>query len=216
MTENKPEHIDLFYRQALLAGKRPPVIWGGDFDVLRNLHEYADADVGEVGYGWDYVFQTKSLEQARSLPYAIRYMKCPRNEPDLCKTDPPFCTYCWLNRADIPNPDSLFDQIKDKPSGQVRWHPGWRRHLLSSRVLAMRFLDAMIAAVNGWMDQVMVGCPLDQELWHVTDYYNNIRQKVKEMKEDQVLCYQIEGLPKRVCDIPLKVGRPFSVMSCPL
>ena len=43
------DHIDLFYRQALLAGKRIPIVWGGNFDLLKMLHEEADVDVGEWG-----------------------------------------------------------------------------------------------------------------------------------------------------------------------
>ena len=50
MTEGSLDHqIDLFYRQALLAGKRIPILWGGKFDLLKMLHEEADVDVGEWG-----------------------------------------------------------------------------------------------------------------------------------------------------------------------
>lgn len=51
MTEgqNLP-HIDIFLRQGLIGGNRVPVLWGGNFDLLKMLHEHADADVGEVSF----------------------------------------------------------------------------------------------------------------------------------------------------------------------
>ena len=45
MTERSNEYTDVFYRQALLAGNRVPVIWGGPFELLKMLHEEADVDV---------------------------------------------------------------------------------------------------------------------------------------------------------------------------
>jgi hypothetical protein len=38
MTEQGSDAIDLFARQALLGGKVPPIIWGGHFSVLKDLH----------------------------------------------------------------------------------------------------------------------------------------------------------------------------------
>lgn len=42
MTEKDMNAIDLFYRQALIGGKRAPVLWGGPFELLRNLYRFAD------------------------------------------------------------------------------------------------------------------------------------------------------------------------------
>ncbi len=42
MTENDHKMIDLFYRQALIGGKRPPVLWGGPFKLLKDLYLHAD------------------------------------------------------------------------------------------------------------------------------------------------------------------------------
>jgi hypothetical protein len=56
MTEKaNRDHIDLFFRQGLIGGQHVPVIWsaGGTFDILKVLHEHADADVGEFGLGLD-------------------------------------------------------------------------------------------------------------------------------------------------------------------
>ena len=50
------------------------------------------------------------------------------------------------------------------------------------------------------------GSPLNDDMWHVTDYYENIRQKVKNLDKDLGDCYTIEGsLPARMCNTPMKV-----------
>lgn len=64
MTEPEEVAIDVFYRQALLSGRKVPVIWGGPFHLLRDLHEYGDADVGEFGTGMMGVPDTTSAEEA--------------------------------------------------------------------------------------------------------------------------------------------------------
>jgi hypothetical protein len=56
MTENScKNHIDLFFRQGLIGGNRVPVVWsaGGNYEILKVLHEEADVDVGEFGLGLD-------------------------------------------------------------------------------------------------------------------------------------------------------------------
>ena len=68
MTERVPEHTDLFLRQALIGGKRVPVVWGAPFDLLRMLHEEADADVGEFGRGTADMPITENEGQMRTLP----------------------------------------------------------------------------------------------------------------------------------------------------
>lgn len=43
MTEKNEQHaIDLFYRQALIGGKRAPILWGGPLNLLKNLYSEAD------------------------------------------------------------------------------------------------------------------------------------------------------------------------------
>jgi hypothetical protein len=50
------------------------------------------------------------------------------------------------------------------------------------------------------------GPPLDEDMWHVTEYYANIRNKVKNLGKDLGDCHKIEGsLPARMCNIPMKV-----------
>jgi len=42
MTEKDQNAIDLFYRQALIGGKRAPILWGGPLNLLKNLYSEAD------------------------------------------------------------------------------------------------------------------------------------------------------------------------------
>jgi hypothetical protein len=44
MTETDKSMIDLFYRQALIGGKRAPVLFGGPFDLLKALYLNADGE----------------------------------------------------------------------------------------------------------------------------------------------------------------------------
>ncbi len=235
MTEkSNPEHIDIFYRQALLGGNRVPVIWGGPFELLKMLHEEADVDVGQWGLATDGIMEVESAEQATEVPWAARYMKCKDEVQDLCKNEPRFCSTCWIDREDGIKPEQA--QL-DRPRGQVSWHPGWRSHQLTGRNIAFAVLEALQAAVNVWNEGVMGkiwisifvslvetaffliqcnddslfpcfqgGPPLDDAFWHVTDYYENIRNKVLNLDKGLGSCYKNEGfLPTRVCTTPMKV-----------
>lgn len=55
---------------------------------------------------------------------------------------------------------------------------------------------------------VLGGQPLDESFWHVTEYYDNIRNKVKKLDKSLGECYKIEpNLPGRLCSTPMKVRR---------
>ena len=152
MTEPASEHIDIFYRQALLAGNRVPVLWGGPFNLLKMLHEEADVDVGEWGTAMDGIPEVESVEQAKDLPWAARYLKCKTEVEDICKEEPRFCSKCWIDREDNIVPEA---EQRDSPKGQVKWHPGWRPHQLMGRNLAFGILEALQAAINIWTEGVM-------------------------------------------------------------
>jgi len=208
MTEGDPAHVDIFYRQALLAGNRVPVLWGGPFELLRMLHEEADVDVGDWGTAMDGMPKVESLEQAKDLPWAARYMKCQDEVEDLCKEEPRFCAKCWIDRDDniVPEAKQL-----NQPKGQVKWHPGWRTHQLMGRNLAFGILEALQSAVNIWTEGVMGGPPLEDDFWHVTQYYENIRNKVKNLDEAFGSCYKISGtLPTRLCNTPMKAKTQYT------
>jgi hypothetical protein len=203
MTENgAPHHIDLVLRQVLLGGNRVPVLWGGPFELLKMLHEEAGVDVGDWGTGFIGLPETTSEEQALTLPYAARNMKCSSERQDLCG-DNRFSSTCWIDRPDgiVPKNGQLA-----RPKGQVKWHPGWRAHQLTGRVIAFSVLEALEVAVNKWMDGTMTGQPLDDDYWHVTGYYNEIRSKVQNLDPSLGYCSKIANnneLPSRMCYTPI-------------
>ncbi len=145
--------IDLFLRQGLIGGKRVPVIWGSgiDFELYKNLHENADADIGEFGQATDLLPEVQTYEQAATIPWAVRYLKCADEAKDLCKEEPKYCTQCWVDRDDNIAP---IQAQADRPKGQASWHPGWRSHQLVGRNLAMGVLLSLRNAVNLWNDHV--------------------------------------------------------------
>jgi hypothetical protein len=153
MTEPNAGHQDLFLRQGLLGGNRVPVVWGGNFAVLRALHEEADVDVGDFGTGTDGVIEVEDEEQAKTVPFASRYMKCSKGRQDLCTAAPRFCAKCWVPRDDI-DPVKLGYKL-GKIGGQVKWHPGWRSHQLVGRTIAFALLQSLQEAIQIFSDGTM-------------------------------------------------------------
>ena len=202
--------IDLFFRQGLLGGNRVPVVWGGNFrafDVLRMLHEEADVDVGEWGQATDGLIEIQSLDHAKEVPYAARYMKCAESAKPVCDSEPRYCSTCWIDRPDGVKP--TIDQL-DRPRGQVKWHPGWRKHQLMGRNIAFGMLQALQAAIDIFSEGVMGGPPLEDTLWHVTEYYENIRTKMKNLDSEHGACHDIKDqLPERMCSVPMKVSQHY-------
>ena len=50
------------------------------------------------------------------------------------------------------------------------------------------------------------GPPLDEDLWHVTEYYEKIRKKVKNLDPTLGKCNDIGSMiPARMCKTPMKV-----------
>jgi hypothetical protein len=160
MTEPNAGHQDLFLRQGLLGGNRVPVVWGGNFDVLRALHEEADVDVGDFGYGTDGVIPVVSEEQAKTVPFASRYLKCSKERQDLCSAEPRYCTKCWIPRDDI-DPVKFPGYKEGKFGGQVKWHPGWRSHQLVGRTIAFSVLQSLQEAIQIFSDGTMGKFPLE-------------------------------------------------------
>lgn len=154
MTESDAAHLDFFIRQTLLAGTKVPVVWAssGYFQVLKDLHELADVDVGEFGNGMDGIEETTSAQQAETLPYAVRYTKCAQGQQQVCQDAGRYCAKCWIDRDDGVKPET--EQLS-KPGGQVKWHPGWREHQLQGRVLAFAVMEALQVAIQEFSEGTM-------------------------------------------------------------
>mmetsp|Transcript_7682 Transcript_7682/g.21375 ORF Transcript_7682/g.21375 Transcript_7682/m.21375 type:complete len:812 (+) Transcript_7682:46-2481(+) len=247
MTESSdPKYADLFFRQGLMSQKRtgkvPFLMLGGNsnsdglFQLLRWLHNEADINVGQLGTATFSLPQTESVDQAQSLPKALQFVNCASGAHEACQENL-HCTHCWIDRSDIPDPKKLFADLamseKDKATAttpsdgshdntQRFWYPGWRQQLLLGRNLAYAILDALQDAVQIFSSDTMGGPPLEDEEWHVTGLYDNMRDKLKTLLaqtdgDDAKRCYALAteaGLPPRICNVPMQgatqmTPRPF-------
>lgn len=116
------------------------------------MHEEADVDVGEFGLGTDGVQLTESEKQGKRLPWAIQFLQCDPAHVDVCKAHDDYCAKCWIPRKDGIEPEA--EQNEDY-GGQVSWHPGWRTHQLTGRVIAFSILEALQSAIQQFSDGTM-------------------------------------------------------------
>jgi hypothetical protein len=197
MTESKSSHYDLFARQALMGGNRVPILWNGMRDILEALHNQADVDIGGPGTGLRGIPLTESEEQARKLPYAVRYLKCSRHRKDLCD-DNTYNARCWVYRRDFIPPAKQ----GWAPGSGGSHHPGFRSHQLTGRVLAFTVLVALQEALTQWKNAPNYELP--DSTWHVSSYYKNIRTKLAKLTSTP--CFNDITLPSpRICYTPMKV-----------
>lgn len=69
----------------------------------------------------------------------------------------------------------------------------------------------MVVLVFAYFFILTGGPPLDDSMWHVTDYYNNIREKLKNLDPSQGHCKGLEPrLPAKLCGIVMEV----SILDC--
>eukprot|EP00581_Thalassiosira_minuscula_P017519 CAMPEP_0183713210 /NCGR_PEP_ID=MMETSP0737-20130205/8121_1 /TAXON_ID=385413 /ORGANISM="Thalassiosira miniscula, Strain CCMP1093" /LENGTH=931 /DNA_ID=CAMNT_0025941961 /DNA_START=65 /DNA_END=2857 /DNA_ORIENTATION=+ len=201
LNEVAAQLFDLFARQALLSGTTSlPFIWGGDFNVLRNLHEHADVDVGQLGNGLVGIQQTMSERTVNNIPWAAQYLNCQRGMRTTCQKDSnQFASQCWIERSDITPTTPQFDSIQILPTAI-----GWRMQQLKGYTLAYVFLQATLDAINQVSEiTIAQGFPLADEYWHMGDYIKNVQEKVKTLDETAAPhCFKLQetmSLPKRLC-----------------
>ena len=198
--------FDLFARQALLAGDTSlPFFWGGAFDVLRNLHENADVDVGQLGNAMSGVDVTASESAASSLEWAAQYLKCSSKAKRYCDREAyKFDSHCWVDHGDNAPPTPQLDRIPVLPTAI-----GWRMHQIKGYTLSYNILAALDDAIDFWAEKtIFEGHPLADENWHMAEYITNVQDKVKALTEsDAPYCFQLEEkmkLPKRLCKSRMK------------
>jgi len=219
MTEKSPPLTNFFYRQGLLAGNRAPFLYsGGGADPAA--FESIGASVG--GYGaLGYSPITTSEEQAKTLPWAARYDKCgPGGAAALCDSQK-YDGKCWVEREDFTPAVKQDDLV----GGQAKWHPGPKVHRARGRALALSVLFMLQHALDKWEELgTESGHPVAEEHWHVTDFYNGIKEKVptvdgcypgwkigvtrrglRETNQTDGRRLDLEGeWPSRLCNIPMQ------------
>ncbi|KAL7469821.1 hypothetical protein ACHAXS_010074 [Conticribra weissflogii] len=208
--------FDFFARQALLAGtSHLPFLWGGNFQVLRNLHEYADVDVGQLGNGLFGVPETTKEELAYTLPWASQYLKCEKDKLKMAcqKEEYQFQSRCWTGEGSAA---PQLDRIPIVPTAI-----GWRMHQAKAYTASYNLLAALLDAMDTWSERTIYeGQPLTDEYWHTGEYITNIREKVKALNEDDAPhCFQLEksiNLPKRLCRNALKGRTEYTPRANPM
>ena len=199
--------FDLFARQALLSGtSNLPFLWGGDFEVLRNLHEFADADVGQLGSGIFGVPETTNEKLAYNLPWAAQYLNCPNDKVQKAcqKEEYQFDSQCWMGQSDVTPPTTQMDQIPIIPTAV-----GWRTHQIKGYTVSYTLLAALLDSLDAWSEKTIYeGHPLADDHWHMGDYIVNVQTKLRGLEEANAPhCFKLEttmNLPKRLCTNKLK------------
>ena len=207
MTEGGAQDQDIFVRQAFLAGKRMPVIWGsGNRPQLLWWHENTGIEVAElIGYksGERGLRETVDMVQVNDVPWAVRFMNCGPAVRSECKALR-YNTTCWIPRDDVQPPVEQIKLVK----GRAGWHPGNREHLLEGRILAVNILYATLKAIRTWKETD--GYAIEDSAWHMTDHYENIKEKLAAIISSKSgACYDTK-LPSRVCDLPMQGRSEYS------
>jgi hypothetical protein len=196
-----------------------PILWNlQPWAILTELHDQAFVDVGGMFSGSRGVGRATTLEDIDQMPYAMRYMKCePALDNAYCKAME-YNSTCWIQPSvsnsnsnnnnsstsgtrmsdnDIPIPPTL---QRDYPGGRAKWHPGFRKHQLTGRVLTMTILRALYEALVTWQkhhhdaiaaaameqagQQVQGGTTsflLPTDYWHMSEHYQRIQTALIEV-----------------------------------
>mmetsp|Transcript_15681 Transcript_15681/g.28155 ORF Transcript_15681/g.28155 Transcript_15681/m.28155 type:complete len:1049 (+) Transcript_15681:70-3216(+) len=210
MTERPNTIINFFLRQAIVSGNRAPVLMSEGGSELASFHDIAGASVAAQDKGW--LPFTVSEEQVKEVPWAAQYMQCGRGATVNCKGHE-YTAGCWVEREDF-KPEVAQNAIV---GGGASWHPGNRIHKHRGRMIALIVLKTLDYALDKWVELAAKGggYPIAEEHWHVTDYYKNIQEKVKEVPGCYGDIWKIgsgrrrnleddDFWPSRLCNIPLQ------------
>jgi hypothetical protein len=138
--------LDLYWRQALLSGDRVPfLLGGGDVHGLVGFNLNTDADISNYGDGSTGLPECVTEEQCEKLPWATRYMKCGSEAQTMCGLKK-WGSNCWVERPDVTPPKKQLPA----PGSQAKWHPGFRSHQLTGRILNMFILKALKEGLTKW------------------------------------------------------------------
>lgn len=204
MTEPCCGVVDAFYRQAIIAGSRVPFF-------INDRGPYPGESARISAMESKTISETPLDESKRKdVPWAIRYMFCESSAMSCNKPERRYNKGCWNNNITDFTPST---PQKGPPFGGQ--HPSWRSYQLTSRKLALIFLHALEEAVDLWQENtVIVGqFPLADELWHVTEHYEQIRKETQESLSDSICMTGQNSLAeplKKVCYVPMRGKSEFT------
>jgi hypothetical protein len=206
MTEKKSQNVEVMARQAILGGGKVPFFFHFPNDVAQTLHDHAGADVGFTSSALSGIPKAEVFGDLKTIPYAARYMRCHNDiKKDVCKPEE-YSGLCWMDRSDY----TPTTKQEPYPGGRASWHPGFRRHQLEGRILVFWILQALWEALDAWKQYKDLILP--EEAWHVTDYYETTRAKLRHLEPSVGSCYKFNGtLPLGFCKYPIQVRTSIRV-----
>ena len=89
------------------------------------------------------------------------------------------------------------------PQKKATWHPGNRVHQLTGRVIAFTILTALREVLEEWNEAD--GYVLEDSSWHVTAYYDDMRERVSNSPGGR--CGELKKVSLGfACRYPVKVS----------
>lgn len=182
MTEKDGKAQDLFFRQALLAGERVPVLLdlGGGKGAVDALKNSVGAHVGGLNRN-DIMPKFKNTQ--------INFAEKKYNAA------------CWTERVDV---DAGVQY--DKFGGQASWHPGNWVHQSTARKISLLFLHALDKALTMWELAVASdgGNPIDGKHWHLQSEEDEIRNKLLNTPGNATQCGGLISFAPRACSTRMR------------
>ena len=188
MTEKEKSARGIMAIQALVGIDRAPLLWFSEKagDILEKVNRNTGADIARYGsnFGPYVSHPVGNLSELEQLPWAIQYMNCPKSLKAYC-TKLRYNGTCWEDRSNFEwEGIKLSHQPKTKqqavPGGRAGWHPGNREHQIQARSFTFTILLALQDVLKRWNSAPNYA--LEDQAWHVTEYYKSIQRKVEEKK----------------------------------
>ncbi|KAL9186839.1 hypothetical protein ACHAXT_010559 [Thalassiosira profunda] len=183
MTEKDGRLQDIFWRMALLSGRRVPVLFdlGGGKAALEAIHEESGAHVGGVMSN-------------------TQYPKYKNTEFDFTLAEHKYNAVCWTDRVDVEPADQNAGY-----GGQASWHPGNFVHQWTARKISIVMLHALDKALDLWEKAASAdGNPLDGKHWHLQAEEEKIRAKLQKVNATDTKCGELFPSIARFCTVAMK------------
>jgi hypothetical protein len=137
------------------------------------------------------------------MPWATVCIQSTKEFGQECRQTYEYRGQCWINRTDV----IVTQKQNAEPEGRAKWHPGIRKHKLTSRILAFPILQALREAIVIWMEAD--NYILNDDVWHMSSYYENIRSKVMKLPRSIGFCYS-SALPDGLCQYRIQGRTEFT------
>lgn len=211
-TEETEGQMDLLHKQAILSGERMPVILTPE-PVRLIADTGGKAWLGNIQPGAAFCDVTRVSGKKKFPPSArgCEYLNCGRSATNrgVCDVHD---SVCWIDRIDYTA------QGQDANVGdQANGYPNFSEHRWEGRKLTVLVLNAIQTAATRWLHEVKNGeLPLAEDLWHVGNTYENLRQAIRLYRlpgehHGPTACEELlEGLDPMICHMSMHVATEWT------